>query len=176
MHMSDRRHALKVMAGAGVVAATGAATATAREPERALRGQWYYQSFVARPAEVDSSQTPPKVERPPLIAAPWTPRVVMELTTDADGKVTGSGTLGPFEVEITGAVTPAAGPSPDGVRLPAGVELVVTVKQRGATYNLRGYFLADSDHVVGTVVSLGNDLGFQPAGTSGPFVLRPVRS
>ena len=39
MHMNDRRHALKVMAGAGVAA--GAATATAREPERALRGRWH---------------------------------------------------------------------------------------------------------------------------------------
>ena len=40
MHMNDRRHALKVMGGARVVAATGAATASAREPERALRGKW----------------------------------------------------------------------------------------------------------------------------------------
>ena len=103
-------------------------------------------------------------------------RAVLELTTDADGAVTGSGTLGPYDFEITGTVTPAAEPFPDGVRLPDGVELVVTAEQVGATYNLRGYFLADSDHVVGTVVSLGNDLGFQPAGTSGPFVLYPVRS
>ena len=71
--MNNRRHALKVMAGAGIVAATGAATATAGEPERTLRGKWYYQSFVARPAEVDPFMTPPEVKRPPLIAAPWTP-------------------------------------------------------------------------------------------------------
>ena len=125
---------------------------------------------------MDASQTPPEVERPPLIAAPWTPRAVLELTTDAEGAVTGSGTLGPYEFEIAGAVTPAAGPSPDGVELPAGVELVVTEKRSGAIDHLRGDFPADSDHVVGTVVSLGDDLGLPPAGTSGPFVFLPIRS
>jgi hypothetical protein len=58
--------------------------------------------------------------------------------------------------------------------------LVTALNQRPFSRQFRcvgpGYFLADSDHVVGTVVTLGNDLGWQPAGASGPFVLYPVRS
>jgi len=58
--------------------------------------------------------------------------------------------------------------------LPEGIDLVVTVEKTGSVYNLRGFFLAGSNHIVGTVVAISNDLGLQPAGTSGPFVLYPV--
>ncbi|MDY3553929.1 hypothetical protein R5W24_003043 [Gemmata sp. JC717] len=138
-----------------------------------LNGSWYYQSFVALPADV-VRKVPPEIKRLPLIAAPWTPRAIMELTTDG-GKITGAAKLGTIEFKITGTVTSAAGPFPDGVQLPAGVELKITVENPAATYVLRGYALEGSDHIVGTVVTLGNDLGFQPAGASGPFVLYPVR-
>lgn len=94
----------------------------------------------------------------------------MEFVTDGAGAVTGSAKLGPIDFKITGDIKPAAGP------IPEGVELVVTVEKLAATYSLRGFFLVDSDHVVGTVVALANDLGFQPVGTSGPFVLFPVRA
>jgi hypothetical protein len=135
-----------------------------------LQGKWYYQSFVALPADVDRTKTPPDVKRPAMIAAPWTPQEIMEFATDAAGAVTGTAKLGPIEFKITGSVKPAAGP------IPEGVELVVTVEKFGTTYNLRGFFLANSDHIVGTVVAISNDLGFQPPGTSGPFVLIPDRS
>ncbi len=143
---------------------------------RTLQGRWYYQSFAALVADADRSKTPPEVKRPPLIAAPWTPRAVMELATDAAGVVTGTAKLRDVEFKIKGAIKPATGPFPDGIQLPEGVELTVVVERFAATYSLRGYFLEDSDHVVGTVAGLGNDLGLQPAGTSGPFVLYPVRS
>ena len=65
-------------------------------------------------------------------------------------------------------------PAVEGI--PEGIELVVTVESVGAVYNLRGFYLANSDHIVGTVVAIGNDLGFQPVGTSGPFVLYPSKS
>ena len=94
----------------------------------------------------------------------------MEFVTDASGKVTGSAKLGPYEFKISGSVRPAF------EDIPEGVELAVTVESTATVYNLLGYFLANSDHIVGTVVAISNDLGFQPAGTSGPFVLYPVKS
>ena len=74
------------------------------------------------------------------------------------------------EFKISGSVQRAVD------SIPEGVELVVTVESVAAMYNLRGFFLANSDQIVGTVVSIGNDLGFQPVGTSGPFVLYQLRS
>jgi hypothetical protein len=135
-----------------------------------LQGKWNYQSFVSLAAIVDRAKTPPDVKRPAFIAAPWTPPSVMELVTDASGKVAGSAKLGPYEFKISGSVRPAVD------SIPEGVELVVTVESTATVYNLRGYFLTNSDHVVGTVVAISNDLGFQPAGTSGPFILYPVKS
>jgi hypothetical protein len=102
----------------------------------------------------------------------------MEFVTDAAGKVTGSAELGPLKFTIVGSITPAVGGIPERAAnpLPEGVELVVTVPATGSVYNIRGFFLEGSNHVVGTVVAICNDLGLQPAGTSGPFVLYPVNS
>jgi len=142
-----------------------------------LKGKWHYQSFCSFAAVVDRSTARPDVMRPALLAGPWTPPSIMEFVTDSAGKVTGSAKLGPLEFTIVGSVTPAVDGIPERAAnsLPEGVELVVTVPSKGSAYHLRGYFLADSDHVVGTVVAISNDLGFQPAGTSGPFVLYPVK-
>jgi len=92
---------------------------------------------------------------------------VLEVTTDQSGRITGTLTFGPGVARtITGSVTPAAG------KLPEGIEL--SGEGPSALDNLRGFFLAGSDHVVGTVVAIRNDLGKQPAGTSGPFVTFPL--
>lgn len=106
------------------------------------------------------------------MAGPWTPPLTMELVTDASGKVTGSGMILSLRADIEGVVKAATG----GV--PETVELSVTVAggAAAAVYHLQGCFLADSDHVVGTVVSLGNDLAMQPIGTSGPFALYPSKT
>ena len=133
-----------------------------------LQGKWNYQSFCSFAANVDRTKNPPDVKRPALVAGPWTPPSVMEFVTDASGEITGSAKLGPYEFKISGSVRPVVD------SIPEGVELVVTVESTATVYNLRGYFLTNSDHVVGTVVAISNDLGFQPAGTSGPFVLYPV--
>ncbi|MCY2967857.1 MAG: hypothetical protein NT069_30220 [Planctomycetota bacterium] len=135
-----------------------------------LQGKWYYQSFCPFAADVDRTKSPPELKRQALIAGPWTPTSIMEFKTDSSGIVSGTAKLGPYEFKITGSVKPAAGNIPDGI------ELVVTVEKSSTVYNLRGFFLANSDHVVGSVVALSNDLGYQPAGTSGPFVLFPVRT
>lgn len=137
-----------------------------------LQGKWNYRSFCPFPAMTDRTRTPPVVSRLPLMAGPWTPPLTMELVTDASGKVTGSATRGPLRATIEGAVKTET----DGV--PETVELAVTVEggPAAAVYHLQGCFLADSDHIVGTVVSLGNDLAMQPTGTSGPFALYPSKS
>ena len=141
-----------------------------------LQGKWNYQSFAAVADRSAAPPAPPTVIRPALITGPWTPPSIMEFATDSAGKVTGSAELGPLKFTITGAITPAVAGIPNRAAnpLPEGVELVVTVERTGSVYNLRGFFLAGSNHIVGTVVAISNDLGLQPAGTSGPFVLYPV--
>lgn len=54
--------------------------------------------------------------------------------------------------------------------------MVTAASSPAAVYKLRGFFLDRSNHVVGTVVAISNDLARQPAGASGPFVLFPVPS
>lgn len=148
----------------------GPAKTKERHDMKEIQGKWYYQSFCQFAADVDRSKSPPEVKRPALIAGPWTPQAVMELVTDATGDVTGTAKLGPIEFKINGSVKPATD------KVPEGIELVVTVEKFAAVYHLRGFFLANSDHIVGTVVAISNDLGFQPVGTSGPFVLYPTKS
>jgi hypothetical protein len=145
----------------------------------ALNGKYNYQSFVANAAVADRSaglDVPPKVIRPPQLAALWTPSSLIEFCTEA-GLVTGSGKLGPLEVKIDGKITAAEAPILDRAAnpLPEGVELTITIPGTRASYRLRGYFLKDSDHVVGTVVAISGDLGLQPDGTSGPFILYPAK-
>ena len=145
-----------------------------------LQGNWNYQSFTSFGADVDRSQQPPDVKTPAQICAPWTLPSVMQFATDESGKVSGSATLGPIRFNITGFSNP-----PDN-RVPSGIQLVVTVDAAFAravtgidadtVYKLQGSFLKDSDHIVGTVVAISNDLGFQSDGTSGPFVLYPALS
>jgi hypothetical protein len=135
-----------------------------------LNGKWWYQSFCPLAAVVDNETTPPLVSVPAQIAGPWTPASIMELKTDENGKVTGTAKLGPIDFTISGSVTHAID------KIPEGIELVVVVEKFSAVYNLRGFFLANSDHIIGTVVAINNDLGWQPVGTSGPFVMFPAKS
>lgn len=143
-----------------------------------LQGKWNYQSFCSFAADVDRTKQPPDVKRPARIAGPWTPPSVMEFTTDEFGKVTGSANLGPIEFKIRGLSNPPNKDISDGIQLvvtvDAAIAQVVTGIKKDAVYNLQGSFLANSDHIVGTVVCISNDLGFQPDGTAGPFVLYPV--
>jgi hypothetical protein len=150
----------------------------------ALNGKYNYQSFVANAAVADRSaglDVPPKVIRPPQIAAVWTPASIMEFSTDESGVVTGSASLVMRDVtlqfKIDGKITAAEAPILDRAAnpLPEGVELTITIPGTRASYRLRGYFLKDSDHVVGTVVAISGDLGLQPDGTSGPFILYPAK-
>jgi|GEM_PF-2430102 len=183
--MTDLLPRRNVLAGGVLTAASAFASQIAFADDqqarhvKELQGKWNYQSFCSFAAVADrsaASPATPKEMRPALIAGPWTPPAIMEFVTDSAGKVTGSAKLGPLEFTIVGSITPAV----EGIAeraansLPEGVELVVAVRSTGSVYNIRGYFLAGSTHIVGTVVAISNDLGLQPAGTSGPFVLYPV--
>ena len=129
-----------------------------------INGKWHYRSYSF------SQRAEPSL-------SPWAPLAVMELVTDASGNVTGTSKLGPIESKISGSVKPPSGASGTSPAIPEGIELEVTVPVTAeARYKLQGFFLEESDHIVGTVVAISNDLGHQPDGTSGPFALYPVKS
>jgi hypothetical protein len=124
-----------------------------------LNGKWSYRSFCPQSGTSDGA--------PPQIAAPWAPPGELVVTTDLAGNVTGTLTFGPgVALTVSGTVTPVAG------NLPEGIEL--TGEGLGAIYKIRGFFLDGSDHVVGAVVAVQNDLAKKPIGTSGAFVLFPA--
>ena len=125
-----------------------------------LNGKWSYESYCPK-AGTD--------ELPSQIAAPWAPRGSLQVTTDASGKVTGTLKFAPrVELSVTGCMTNGGGKTPDGIDL--------TGEGMSAVYRIRGYFVAGAvgPIVVGTIVSVMNDLAKQPIGTSGPFVLFPA--
>ena len=121
-----------------------------------LNGEWVYRSFR------------PNDGKPSLV--PWAPPGRLSVTTDATGKVDGKLTFPAvpgLEFRISGAITPAV----EG-HFPEGVEF--TGESGHSSVNrVHGYFIAGAGGplVVGTIVSVTNDPGKQPDGTSGPFVL-----
>src|SRR6266446_2445257 len=128
-----------------------------------LNGKWAYRSFRAEPIVLKDG----KLDGNPDLARIWAPLGELDAETDAAGVVKGKLTFSSFPpgaaLVITGRVTPAADP------LPASLE--ATAEGLSAIYELKGFFDPEGDHVVGTVLSVANDLGKQPAGTLGPFVL-----
>jgi len=83
--------------------------------------------------------------------------------------VSGTLTFAPGVVlEVVGAIAPATSTGPATVTL--------TGKGLGSVNRIKGVFVPDSDHVVGTVLCTEHDLLKQPNGTVGPFVLVPLRT
>jgi hypothetical protein len=133
-----------------------------------LKGKWHYHSF-RNSIEVKDG----KIGKDTQLAIPWASHGKLDGNTDEAGEVTGtlmSPTGLPFK--ITGHITPAAG------KLPASVEFIAetTVEGRLTVYRMKGFFIPGSDHVVGTVLSVENDLANQPVGTAGAFVLFPAKA
>jgi hypothetical protein len=127
-----------------------------------LSGTWIYYSFCPKSGSADSL---------PQLAAPWAPRGELNVSTDS-GQVKGSLTFAPgVELTVSGSITPATATVPEGVDL-VGEGL-------SAVYNIRGFFIdgttgpSSRPSIVGTVLAVRNDLGKQPPGTHGPFVLFP---
>jgi hypothetical protein len=130
----------------------------------ALNGKWGYRSFRHEPVVLKDGQ----VQGAPELAAPWSPPGVLEVATDPDGNVNGTLAFGPgIALKVSGSVHPAT------ERSPASVEL--TGEGLGSLNRIKGHFVPGSDHVVGTILCLANDLLKQPNGTLGPFVLWPMK-
>lgn len=130
-----------------------------------MNGKWHYRSFRHDPIIVKGGY----VEGNPELAIPWSPPGVLEASTDAAGEVTGKLTFTPEVVlDIKGHITPASGNTPASVQL--------TGEFHGSITKVKGFFIPGSDHIVGTILSMENDMAKQPVGTAGPFVLFPVKS
>ena len=110
-----------------------------------LNGRWAYRSFRHAPIVIVDGQ----VDGTPELALPWSPPGVLQATTDAEGRVTGTLTFGPgIALKVDGQVHPATDKMPPSVELiGAGMTSVNRIK---------GYFVPDSDHVVGTIERIEN--------------------
>jgi hypothetical protein len=137
--------------------------------DETLKGRWGYRSFR-------NNYTLTNGQVKGELALPWAPPGVLEVDTDSAGTVTGTltftlpdpknpGQTVKRSLKITGRVIPSAGP------IPTSVELVG--EGLNAIYNIKGFFIPRSGHVVGTVLNRANDLAQRPVGTVGPFVLIP---
>lgn len=128
-----------------------------------LKGKWTYRSFRHDPIIVKDGH----VEGNPELATPWSPPGVLEVDTSEAGEITGKLTFTEEVVlDIKGRVIPATD------KAPASVEL--TGEFHSSVNKLKGFFIPGSDHIVGTILSIADDIGKQPVGTAGPFVLFPI--
>lgn len=129
-----------------------------------LNGNWYYRSFRHDPIVVDKG----KVVGEPELAVPWAPLGVLLASTSADGTVSGTLTFAPGVVlEVSGAIVPAT------ETCLASVTLIG--RGLGSVNRIKGFFMPESGHVVGTILCTANDLLKRPNGTAGPFVLMPIK-
>ena len=132
-----------------------------------LKGQWSYYSFRHDPIMVKDG----RVDGKPELALPWALGGKLDVDTGERGEVTGMLTFAPgAALKITGRITAATD------RSPASVELTGEGVGVPAVYKIKGFFIPGSDDVVGTVLSVANDLAKQPVGTAGPFVLSPAKA
>ena len=96
---------------------------------------------------------------------------VLDVTTSEAGEVTGKLTFAAapgLVLKVSGKIISATD------KFPASVELIGAA---GPSVNkIKGFFIPESDHVVGTIMSVANDPLKQPNGTLGPFVLVPIKA
>jgi hypothetical protein len=129
-----------------------------------LNGSWSYRSFRHDPIVLKDG----KVQGDPELAKPWSPRAVLEVSTSAEGVVSGTLTFAPgVALKVAGSITPAT---------EAGLSSVsLTGEGLGSMNRIKGYFIPESGHVVGTIMCTDRDLLKQANGTLGPFVLVPIQ-
>ncbi|MCY2967202.1 MAG: hypothetical protein NT069_26800 [Planctomycetota bacterium] len=136
-----------------------------------FQGRWIYRSF--RPREGAPSRPDPKnptgpslPPRPADLVANWAESATLDVTTDSAGAVSGTLTIipGQLVLKVTGHVTPG-----DGGRILPGIQLIGEVGNSKNT--IRGYFIPDTNVIVGTVLATQGDPALAPDGTAGPFVL-----
>jgi hypothetical protein len=130
-----------------------------------LKGIWSYRSFRHDPIVVKDGH----IEGNPELAVPWSPPGILEVDTDTAGEVTGKLTFTPeIVLDIKGRILPGNGNTPASVELTGEFHTSVT--------KVKGFFIPGSDHIIGTILSIKNDLTNQPVGSAGPFVLFPVKA
>jgi len=129
-----------------------------------LNGKWSYRSFFHDPIVVKDG----KVEGNPNLATPWSPPGILDVVTSETGDVMGTLTFKEgVALKVLGRIIPPTDKSP------ASVEL--TGEGPSSVNRIKGFFIPGSDHVVGTIMCVENDLMRKPNGTLGPFVLLPVK-
>lgn len=105
----------------------------------------------------------------PELAVPWSSRGVLEVSTNTEGLVSGILTFAPgVALKVSGSIVPATDKCPPSVNL--------TGEGLGSVNRIKGFFIPESDHVVGTIMCAEHDLLKQPNGTLGPFVLVPIQA
>ena len=130
-----------------------------------LNGKWSYRSFRHEPIVLKDGQ----VEGNPELAKPWSPPGVLDVATGETGEVMGTLTFGPgIALKVSGKIIPATDKDPAAVDL--------TGEGLTSVNKIKGFFIPGSDHVVGTIMCVANDLLKQPNGTVGPFVLFPIKA
>lgn len=130
-----------------------------------LNGKWSYRSFRHAPIVLKNGQ----VDGDPELASPWSPLGTLEATTSETGEVVGTLSFAPgIALKVSGRIIPATDKSP------ASIEL--TGEGLTSVNKIKGFFIPGSDHVVGTIMCIANDLLKQPNGTIGPFVLFPIKT
>lgn len=127
-----------------------------------LKSKWSYRSFRHDTIVVEDGQ----VKGNPELAAPWSPPGVLEVDINDAGEINGKLMFTQqIVLDIKGRIIPATD------KTPRGIELTGIFKD--SVNKIKGFFIPDSDHIVGTILSTANDLAKQPVGTAGPFVLVP---
>lgn len=130
-----------------------------------LNGSWSYRTFRHDPIVLKEG----KVFGDPELATPWSPRGVLEVSTSAEGVVSGTLTFAPgVALKVSGSTAPATDTCPASVSL--------TGEGVGSVNRIKGFFIPESGHVVGTILCTDHDLLKQPNGTLGPFVLVPMKT
>ena len=129
-----------------------------------FKGKWIYRSFYHDPIIVENGS----VIGSPELLAPWSPSGVLDVDTNASGEVSGKLTFtSEIVLDIKGHITPAVG------KVPPSIELIGEFNT--SINKIKGFFIPDSDHIVGTILCMANDIAKQPVGTIGPFVLFPKK-
>ena len=142
---------------------------------QSINGQWKYRSFRNGPIQLqDGNSIDAKV-----LAVPWTTQADLDVKTNSNGSISGKLVFhtnnGDVVLDISGSTVQPDSANLFGQDIVGGVDLIGVFSSTGAKYQLRGWFIPGSDHLVGTIVALSNDLGGQPDGTSGPWVAFPAQ-
>ena len=132
-----------------------------------LKGKWIYRSFRHDPIIVENGCV---IGNPELLL-PWSPTGVLDVDTNTAGEVLGKLTFNSANskvvLNIKGHITPATDKEPTSIELIGEFHTSIN--------KIKGFFIPDSDHIVGTILCMANDIAKQPVGTIGPFVLFPKK-